>query len=63
VATLVIGQWVGEFDRAKADRVLAGELPFDETTMPDDDAPEPATEPVAEVQPEPAARVPEAAGH
>jgi aerobic C4-dicarboxylate transport protein len=63
VATLVIGQWVGEFDRAKADRVLAGELPFDETTMLDDDAPEPSTEAAAEAQPGPAARVPEPAGH
>jgi aerobic C4-dicarboxylate transport protein len=62
VATLVIGQWVGEFDRAKADRVLAGELPFDETTMLDDnDAPEPA--PAAGAEVEPAVRVPEPAGH
>src|SRR5207342_1560271 len=30
VATLVIGQWVGELDKGQADRVLAGELPFDE---------------------------------
>ena len=37
VATLVIGQWVGEFDKDQADRVLAGELPFDETTMIDED--------------------------
>ena len=36
VATLLIGYWVGEFDRAQADRVLAGELPFDEATMVDD---------------------------
>ena len=36
VATLVIGQWVGEFDKGQADRVLAGELPFDETTMIDE---------------------------
>jgi len=37
VATLVIGQWVGELDKGQADRVLSGELPFDETTMLDDD--------------------------
>ena len=37
VATLLIGHWVGEFDKDQADRVLAGELPFDETTMIDED--------------------------
>ncbi len=64
VATLVIGQWVGEFDRATADRVFAGELPFDETTMLDEhDAPEPASEPEADGRPESPARVPEPAGH
>jgi aerobic C4-dicarboxylate transport protein len=51
VATVIIGNWVGEFDRAKADRVLSGQDPFDETTMLDDEpaqAPEPA-EPTAPV--------------
>ena len=37
VATLLIGHWVGEVDRAQVDRVLAGEDPFDEATMLDDD--------------------------
>ncbi len=37
VATVLIGKWVGEFDSAKADRVLAGDDPFDEATMIDDD--------------------------
>jgi aerobic C4-dicarboxylate transport protein len=37
VATMVIGKWVGEFDRAKAERVLGGEDPFDEATMLDED--------------------------
>ncbi len=37
VATLLIGHWVGEFDREQADRVLAGDDPFDEATMLDDD--------------------------
>jgi aerobic C4-dicarboxylate transport protein len=37
VATVLIGNWVGEFDRAKADRVLSGEDPFDEATMLDDE--------------------------
>ena len=44
VATVIIGNWVGEFDRAKAGRVLSGEDPFDEATMLDDE-PEPAQEP------------------
>jgi aerobic C4-dicarboxylate transport protein len=48
VATIVIGTWVGEFDRAKADRVLSGADPFDEATMLDEDVDEPApAEPVA----------------
>ena len=41
VATVLIGNWVGEFDRAKADRVLSGEDPFDEATMLDDEPAEP----------------------
>jgi aerobic C4-dicarboxylate transport protein len=41
VATVLIGNWVGEFDRAKADRVLSGQDPFDEASMLDDE-PEPA---------------------
>jgi aerobic C4-dicarboxylate transport protein len=43
VATVVVGSWTGEFDKAKAYRVLHGEDPFDETTMLDQD--EPATPP------------------
>jgi aerobic C4-dicarboxylate transport protein len=44
VATLLIGTWVGEFDRARADEVLSGRFPFDEADMIDDedDEPEPA---------------------
>ena len=62
VATLVIGKWVGELDKGQADRVLAGELPFDETTMLDDDdeVAEPQdTTPVAA----PAPRTPEPVAH
>ncbi|WP_432536710.1 cation:dicarboxylate symporter family transporter [Kineococcus arenarius] len=33
VGTVVIGTWTGQIDRARAARVLAGELPFDERTM------------------------------
>lgn len=43
VATVLIGHWTGGVDRGRLDRVLAGELPFDETTMVDDELePEPA---------------------
>jgi len=37
VATVLIGNWVGEFDSDKAKRVLSGEDPFDEATMIDDE--------------------------
>jgi aerobic C4-dicarboxylate transport protein len=37
VATVLIGTWVGEFDRETALRTFAGENPFDETTMLDSD--------------------------
>jgi aerobic C4-dicarboxylate transport protein len=30
VATLVVGQWVGEVDHERVDRVLSGAEPFDE---------------------------------
>ena len=33
VATVLIGSWTKEFDAPRARRVLAGELPFDETTL------------------------------
>ncbi|MDQ7907906.1 cation:dicarboxylase symporter family transporter [Phytohabitans sp. ZYX-F-186] len=41
VATVLIGTWTGEFDRARAPSVLAGDAPFDETTMLDDDPADP----------------------
>ena len=37
VATVLIGTWTGGVDRAQLDAVLAGERPFDETTMLDGD--------------------------
>ena len=40
VATVLIGTWTGEFDREQARAVLAGELPFDEATMLDEDEPD-----------------------
>ena len=37
IATVVIGTWTHSIDRPQLDRVLAGQDPFDETTMVDDD--------------------------
>jgi aerobic C4-dicarboxylate transport protein len=37
VATVLIGTWTGEFDREKANAVLSGRDPFDESTMLDHD--------------------------
>jgi aerobic C4-dicarboxylate transport protein len=37
VATVLIGTWTGGVDRTQLDAVLAGERPFDETTMLDSD--------------------------
>ena len=36
VATVLIGTWTGGVDRTQLDAVLAGERPFDETTMLDE---------------------------
>jgi len=36
VATLLIGTWTGEVDKERVNRVLAGELPFDEKTLLDE---------------------------
>jgi aerobic C4-dicarboxylate transport protein len=48
VATVLVGKWTGEFDRDRALTVLAGNDPFDESTMLDDHpAPEPAPAPAA----------------
>ncbi|GAA2670408.1 cation:dicarboxylate symporter family transporter [Actinoplanes palleronii] len=46
VATVLVGTWTHEIDRAQADRVLAGQSPFDESTFdddPHDDTPTPTT--------------------
>ncbi|WP_371601078.1 cation:dicarboxylate symporter family transporter [Streptomyces sp. NBC_00564] len=37
VATVLIGTWTNEIDKDRVNRVLAGELPFDEKTLLDDD--------------------------
>ena len=39
VATILVAHWTGTIDRAQLDRVLAGDDPFDETTMVDDHGP------------------------
>jgi aerobic C4-dicarboxylate transport protein len=41
VATVLIGTWTREIDRARAERVLAGELPFDELLHEATDSHEP----------------------
>ncbi|MER5979229.1 cation:dicarboxylase symporter family transporter [Streptomyces sp. NPDC001857] len=48
VATVLIGTWTKEIDKARVDEVLAGRIPFDETTLLDDGhgAPAPAAEAV-----------------
>ncbi|MEU5539358.1 cation:dicarboxylase symporter family transporter [Streptomyces sp. NPDC020362] len=38
VATVLIGTWTKEIDKERVRQVLAGELPFDETTLLDEDA-------------------------
>ena len=58
VATVLIGTWTGGVDRAQLDAVLAGERPFDETTMLDsDDAGDGVSEDAAEGRPDETARV------
>lgn len=37
VATVLIGTWTKEIDRTRVDQVLAGQLPFDEKTLLDED--------------------------
>ncbi|MFI7220101.1 cation:dicarboxylate symporter family transporter [Micromonospora maritima] len=44
VATVLVGTWTGEFDRDQARAVLAGDRPFDETSMVDEDDDEPPAE-------------------
>jgi aerobic C4-dicarboxylate transport protein len=49
VATVLIGTWTKEFDRDQANRVFAGDQPFNEATLVDDHRP--ATEPEAPAAP------------
>ncbi|SEH02298.1 aerobic C4-dicarboxylate transport protein [Nonomuraea solani] len=50
VATVLVGTWTGEFDRDRANLVLAGQAPFDEATLLDDEDEEPR-EPAKEMSP------------
>ncbi len=55
IATVLIGTWVGEIDRDKAVRVLAGEDKFDEASMLDDEDEAPVGDaPTAASAPSPA---------
>ncbi|WP_243867020.1 cation:dicarboxylate symporter family transporter [Actinophytocola oryzae] len=62
VATVLLGTWTGEFDRDKANRVLAGDDPFDESTLLDEHGntrsgeDSPPAEPTPPAAPEPATR-------
>ena len=47
VATVLIGHWTDSLDQAQLDRVLAGDDPFDETTMLDGDEREFEPEPTS----------------
>jgi aerobic C4-dicarboxylate transport protein len=47
VATVVIGNWTNEFDRDRARAVLAGDYPFDPTSMVDEDDDVSVTRPVS----------------
>lgn len=37
VATVLVGTWTGEFDKARAELVMSGQFPFDESDMLDDE--------------------------
>ena len=38
VATVLVGTWTKEIDKERVQQVLAGELPFDESSLLDTDA-------------------------
>jgi aerobic C4-dicarboxylate transport protein len=37
VATVLVAVWTGDFDRERANQVLAGNAPFDEATLLDEE--------------------------
>ncbi|QFU91492.1 Aerobic C4-dicarboxylate transport protein [Amycolatopsis sp. YIM 10] len=51
VATVLIGSWTKEFDRAQAGRVFAGQDPFNEATLVDDHKPADGEEATPEREP------------
>jgi aerobic C4-dicarboxylate transport protein len=53
VATVLLGTWTKEFDREKAQRVLSGQDPFDESTIVDEHAPRDDEDEPAAKSPEP----------
>ncbi|MGW5365223.1 cation:dicarboxylate symporter family transporter [Actinopolymorpha pittospori] len=54
VATVLVGTWTGEYDRGRAQQVLAGANPFDESTMLDEQPDGPVGDRDGSVAPEPA---------
>ncbi|WP_045709272.1 cation:dicarboxylate symporter family transporter [Streptomyces rubellomurinus] len=54
VATVLIGRWTGELDAERAQRVLAGEVPFDEQTLIDSAGGHPAPQAPADPDAAPA---------
>jgi aerobic C4-dicarboxylate transport protein len=50
IATVLIGHWTGGLDRERLDTVLAGDAPFDEAMMSDDDPVETGSHTPAEAQ-------------
>ncbi|MCM2387833.1 cation:dicarboxylate symporter family transporter [Streptomyces albipurpureus] len=53
VATVLVGTWTKEIDRARVDEVLAGRIPFDEQTLLDDGHGGPAAAPDADLRKDP----------
>jgi aerobic C4-dicarboxylate transport protein len=53
VATVLVGTWTKEIDRERVDEVLAGRLPFDETTLDKDHGDHDHDEPQDEASAEP----------
>jgi aerobic C4-dicarboxylate transport protein len=51
VATVLIGHWTGELDKERANLVLGGGFPFDESDMLDDDEPAAEEAPATEKAP------------
>jgi aerobic C4-dicarboxylate transport protein len=57
VATVLVGHWTGGVDRDRFDRVLAGEVPFDETDMIDEEFEAAQAQSLAQPQAQPQAEL------